>query len=60
MEIDYLEQNKQTQEEKKLDKKEEFYLPIENSKRTILKIKKLENNNKRNKRNFAQIKKNPL
>ena len=44
----------------KLDKKEEFYLPIENSKRTILKIKKLENNNKRNKRNFAQIKKNPL
>lgn len=44
----------------KLDRKEEFYLPIENSKRTLLKIQKKENNKKRNKRNFAQIKKNPL
>ena len=43
----------------KLEKKEEFFLPIENSQRTILKIKK-EEINKKYPRNFTQIKKNPL
>ena len=43
----------------KLEQKEEFCLPIENSNRTILKIKK-EEINKKYPRNFAQIKKNPL
>lgn len=43
----------------KLEKKEEFILPIEGSKRTILKIKK-EEINKKYPRNFTQIKKNPL
>lgn len=43
----------------KLEQKEEFILPIENSKRTILKIKKGKTNPKYP-RIFAQIKKNPL
>ena len=43
-----------------LDKKEEFYLPKEESKRTILKIKKIKEQNKKYPRNFAKIKKNPL
>lgn len=43
----------------KLERKEEFYLPIENSKRTILKILK-EKEVKKYPRKFAQIKKNPL
>ena len=42
-----------------LETKEEFNLPIENSKRTILKLKKLKENSKYP-RKFAQIKKNPL
>ena len=44
----------------KLIKKEEFYLPIENSKRTIIKIKKLKETSNKYPRNFAQINKKPL
>lgn len=44
----------------KLEQKEEFHLPIENSKRSILKIKKLKKQNNKYPRNFTQIKKNPL
>ena len=43
-----------------LEQKEQFLLPIENSKRTILKIKKSANNPNKYPRNFAKIKKNPL
>lgn len=43
-----------------LDKKEEFLLPIENSKRTILVLKKLEKTPNKYPRDFAQIKKKPL
>ncbi len=44
----------------KLIKKEEFYLPKENSKRTILKIKKEKDITSKYPRNFSKIKKNPL
>ncbi len=44
----------------KLIQKEEFYLPIENSKRTIIKFIKEGKSNKEYPRNFTQIKKNPL
>ena len=44
----------------KLIKKEQFHLPIENSKRTIIKIQKQKNSPKEYPRNFAKIKKNPL
>ena len=44
----------------KLIQKEEFLLPIENSKRTILKIQKIGKTNSKYPRNFTQIKKNPL
>lgn len=44
----------------KLIKKEEFYLPKENSKRTILKIKKEKDVTSKYPRNFSKIKKNPL
>ncbi|MGN0992460.1 MAG: 16S rRNA (guanine(527)-N(7))-methyltransferase RsmG [Bacilli bacterium] len=43
-----------------IEKKEIFNLPIENSKRTILKIKKLSPIPSKYPRNFAKIKKNPL
>lgn len=43
-----------------IEKKETFNLPIENSKRTILKIKKLFPIPSKYPRNFAKIKKNPL
>ncbi|MBQ6547214.1 MAG: 16S rRNA (guanine(527)-N(7))-methyltransferase RsmG [Bacilli bacterium] len=43
-----------------LEKKEEFLLPIENSKRTIIKLKKLDKVDSKYPRNFTQIKKNPL
>ena len=44
----------------KLVNKEEFLLPIENSKRTIIKLRKEGKINKKYPRNFTQIKKNPL
>lgn len=44
----------------KLIQTEKFNLPIENSNRTIIKIKKLEKTPKKYPRNFAQIKKKPL
>ena len=44
----------------KLIQKEEFYLPIENSKRTIIKFIKEGKTNKKYPRNFTKIKKNPL
>ena len=44
----------------KLSKKEEFILPIENSKRTIIKIKKTDKHNPKYPRNFTKIKKSPL
>ncbi len=44
----------------KLIEKTDFYLPIENSKRTILKIKKEKEIDMKYPRNFAKIKKNPL
>ena len=44
----------------KLDQKEEFLLPLEKSKRTVLKIKKIGNHSKEYPRNFAKIKKSPL
>ena len=44
----------------KLIQTEEFLLPIENSKRTILKIQKIGKTNSKYPRNFTQIKKNPL
>ena len=44
----------------KLMQKEEFLLPIENSKRTIVKFRKEGKQNKKYPRNFTQIKKNPL
>jgi 16S rRNA (guanine527-N7)-methyltransferase len=44
----------------KLIQKEEFYLPIENSKRTIIKFIKEGKSNKKYPRNFTKIKKNPL
>ena len=43
-----------------IEKKEIFNLPIENSQRTILKIKKLSPIPSKYPRNFAKIKKNPL
>lgn len=43
-----------------LTEKIEFNLPIENSKRTILKIKKIKEISQQYPRNFAKIKKNPL
>lgn len=43
-----------------LETKEEFTLPIENSTRTILKIKKTKPISSQYPRNFAKIKKNPL
>ena len=44
----------------KLIQKEEFHLPIENSKRTIIKLQKIKKTNNKYPRNFAQIIKNPL
>ncbi len=44
----------------KLIGKEEFLLPIENSKRTLLKYEKLGKTNVKYPRNFGQIKKKPL
>ena len=44
----------------KLIQKEEFFLPFENSKRTIIKIQKNNKTNNKYPRNFTQIKKNPL
>lgn len=44
----------------KLEKKEEFLLPIENSQRTILLLKKLENTSKKFPRKYSEIKKKPL
>ena len=44
----------------KLTEKEEFLLPIENSKRTLLKYEKLKETNKKYPRNYGQIKKKPL
>ena len=44
----------------RLVEKEEFFLPKEKSKRTIIKIKKISNAPKKYPRNFAKIKKNPL
>lgn len=44
----------------KLIEKQEFNLPIENSKRTIIKIQKIKQTPKQYPRNFAKIKKNPL
>lgn len=44
----------------KISQKEEFYLPVENSKRTIIKIKKVKQPSSKYPRNFTQIKKNPL
>ena len=44
----------------KLEQKEEFVLPIENSNRTIIKIKKLSEIDKKYPRNFAKIKEKPL
>lgn len=43
-----------------LEDKKEFNLPLENSKRTILKFKKLKESPTKYPRNFAKIKKNPL
>lgn len=43
-----------------IEKKETFNLPIENSQRTILKIKKISPIPTKYPRNFAKIKKNPL
>ena len=44
----------------KIEKIEEFNLPIENSKRTIIKIKKNNKKNKKYPRKFSDIKKMPL
>lgn len=44
----------------KIIKKEEFFLPIENSKRTILLIEKTDKNNIKYPRQFNQIKRKPL
>ena len=44
----------------KLEHVKEFYLPKENSKRTILKIKKIKKHMSKYPRNFAKIKKSPL
>ena len=44
----------------KLIDKEEFFLPIENSKRTLLKYEKTSKTNLKYPRNFGQIKKKPL
>lgn len=44
----------------KIEKVEEFDLPIENSKRTIIKIKKQKETNKKFPRKNSEIKKNPL
>ena len=44
----------------KLEQKEEFMLPIENSNRAIIKIKKLSEIDKKYPRNFAKIKEKPL
>ena len=44
----------------KLIKQEKFLLPIENSKRTILKFQKTKNISEKYPRNFAKIKKKPL
>ncbi len=43
-----------------LEQKEDFVLPIENSKRTIIKIKKSGKHSSKYPRNFAKIKKSPL
>ena len=44
----------------KIEEIKEFYLPIENSKRTLLKIKKEKDISSKYPRNFAKIKKKPL
>lgn len=44
----------------KLEEIKEFYLPIENSKRTLIKIKKTKDISPKYPRNFAKIKKKPL
>lgn len=44
----------------KIEEKIEFYLPIENSIRTILKIKKNKETNKKYPRKYSEIKKKPL
>lgn len=44
----------------KLEKKEEFLLPIENSQRTILLLKKQENTSKKFPRKYSEMKKKPL
>ena len=44
----------------KLEKKEQFLLPIENSQRTILLLKKQENTNKKFPRKYSEMKKRPL
>ena len=44
----------------KLINKESFYLPVEHSKRSIVKIQKIKDISKKYPRNFTQIKKNPL
>lgn len=44
----------------KLEETYEFFLPIEESKRTILKIKKMDQTNKKYPRKYNEMKKNPL
>ena len=44
----------------KLENKEEFLLPVENSQRTILLLKKIENTQKKFPRKYSDIKKKPL
>ena len=44
----------------KVDNIIEFYLPIEESKRTILKLQKIKSTNSKYPRDFAKIKKKPL
>lgn len=44
----------------KLEKKEEFLLPVENSKRSILLMKKIEKTSKKFPRKYNEIKKKPL
>ena len=44
----------------KLDKKEQFYLPYEDSLRTLLKFNKFKETNKMYPRKFSEMKKKPL
>lgn len=44
----------------KLEQKEEFLLPVENSQRTILSLKKIENTSKKFPRKYSEIKRKPL